>query len=416
MKLFRFIFGLTLLMLIFTQCKKEEFEDPTLKRGKLPDVVPAKMFTVTVENVSTPYLFFESGVASIPEGASGPGPAHPGESFKFSFHAGPSHKLSFATMYGFSNDGFYAPDTSGISLYSGTTPITGDITSQVLLWDAGTEMNQMPGPGNMHDGADTDDPVQLMSSVADGYDYGMVNTNLKVTLEYDGDHMFTVTIDNLETTTTGISPVAWVVHSAAKPLFETEMNDYGKGLENIAESGDTGPLGDYLAWNSGYVSPIAPMIWVVHEKGDMPVFTNGSPDRALGLKSLAETGIPAELYGNLMMDYNTGVGGTGPIFPGGSYSFSFDAKPNQYLSIASMLGNSNDEFFAFGDSGIKLAFGNHPQDITDEVMLWDAGTSINQYPGTKTENVVEGGNVRILNDGYPWPAASNVIKITIHKN
>lgn len=418
MKLFRFVFSLTLVSLIFTQCKKDGFDEPALKGGELPDVVPSKMYTVTVENVSVPYMFFESGVANIPEGASSPGPAHPGESFKFSFHAGPSHKLSFATMYGFSNDGFYAPDGNGISLYSGTTPVTGDITSQIMLWDAGTEMNQMPGSGNMHDGADTDDPVQLMS-VADTdptHDYGMVSTNLKVTLEYDGDHMFTVTIDNLETTTTGISPVAWVVHKDANPLFEAGMEDYGKGLENIAEAGDTGPLGKYLAWNSGYVSPIAPMLWVVHDKGDMPVFTENTPDRGLGLKTLAETGNPGVLYNALVNDYNTGTAGTGPIFPGESYSFTFDAKPGQYLSIASMLGNSNDEFFAFGDSGIKLTFGNDPKDITGEVMLWDAGTSVNQYPGTKTENVTEGGNVRMLNDGYPWPAASKVIKVTIHKN
>ncbi len=393
MKLFRFVFSLALVSLIFTQCKKDGFDEPALKSGKLPDVVPSKMYTVTVENVSTPYMFFESGVASIPEGASKPGPAHPGESFKFSFHAGPSHKLSFATMYGFSNDGFYAPDGNGISLYDNNkNPVTGDITSQVMLWDAGTEMNQTPGAGNMHDGADTDDNVQLMS-VADTdptHDYGMVSTNLKVTLEYDGDHMFTVTIDNLETTTTGISPVAWVVHTTANPLFEAGMKDYGKGLENVAESGDTGALGKYLAWNSGYVSPIAPMLWVVHEKGDMPIFTKDSPDRWEGLKTLAETGDPGELYNSLMNSYNAGTGGS-PIHPGQSYSFSFDAKPNQYLSIASMLGNSNDEFFAFGDTGIKLTFGNDPKDITSEVMLYDAGTSVNQYPGTKTENILEGG-------------------------
>ena len=71
---------------------------------------PNRTYTVTVENVSTNYMFFESGVTTIPEGSTAAGPAHPGRSFKFSFHAGPNHKLSFATMYGFSNDGFYAPN------------------------------------------------------------------------------------------------------------------------------------------------------------------------------------------------------------------------------------------------------------------------------------------------------------------
>ncbi|WP_321287740.1 spondin domain-containing protein [uncultured Sunxiuqinia sp.] len=102
MKVFRLTLSLALVELLFTQCLKKDFP-----RGG--DYLPVKMYTVTVENVSTNYMFFESGVSSIPEGASEAGPAHPGESFKFSFHAGPNHKLSFATMYGFSNDGFYAP-------------------------------------------------------------------------------------------------------------------------------------------------------------------------------------------------------------------------------------------------------------------------------------------------------------------
>ncbi len=144
----------------------------------------------------------------------------------------------------------------------------------------------------------------------------------------------------------------------------------------------------------------------------------------MGLEILAETGDPSLLFGALMNDYNSGVsavpdraGSAGPLFPGDKYTFSFDAEPGQYLSIASMLGNSNDEFFAFGDSGIKLAFDEATKDITGEVMLWDAGTEQNEYPGTKTSNEdVEGGDVRILNDGFPWPDASQVIKVTIRKN
>jgi hypothetical protein len=157
----------------------------------------------------------------------------------------------------------------------------------------------------------------------------------------------------------------------------------------------------------------------------MPIFTNNTPDRGMGLELLAETGNPEDLYSALMGEfYNTGAYAIpdgaedpGPIFPGEKYTYSFNAKPNQYLSIASMLGNSNDEFFAFGDSGIKLTFGNAEKDITDEVMIWDAGTEPNEYPGIKTDNVeVEGGNVRILDDGFPWPDASQMIKVTIRKN
>lgn len=424
MKSLRILLGLTLVAFLFTQCEKDEMTEPELKKGPLPDVVPAKMFTVTVENVSTHYKYFEAGAVAIPDGESEAGPAFPGHSFSFSFHAGPSHKLSFATMYGLSNDGFYAPDGDGIALFENGNPVTGDITSQIMLWDAGTQMNQMPGPDNPHSGADTNDPVQLMSDVGDGYNYGMVDTNLKVMLEYDGDHMFTVTIHVLGGATTAISPVAWVVHSMPNPIFEAGMQDWDKGLEDLAETGNPGPLSHYLMWNSGYVSPVAPILWAVHEKGEMPIFTSNTPDRGYGLELLAETGDPSELAGNLIdMGYHAGAYAipdgkvdAGPLFPGDKYTFSIDAKPGQYLSIASMLGNSNDIFFAFGDSGIKLSFGNDTQDITKEVMLWDAGTEVNEYPGTKSMDEDEGGEVMPLNDGYTYPAVNKIIKVTIHKN
>lgn len=419
MKVLRLFIGLTLVGLMFTQCKKKDF--PHSNNGA------KAMFTVTVENVSTPYSFFESGVSSVPEGESTAGPALPGHSFKFSFHAGPTHMLSFASMYGFSNDGFYAPDGMGISLYNSGVPVTGDITSQVMLWDAGTEMNQMPGMGNMHDGSNESGMVQLMSAVGDGYDYGMVDTNLKVMLDYDGNSMFTVTIDNLAGSTTAISPVAWVVHSSENPLFEAGMADYGKGLEKLAETGGASDLVDYLAMNSGYVSPIAPGVWVVHHKNDKPIFTENTPDYGMGLEPLAEMGDPSALYASLMGDdfksgvYNTPVGASSPapLFPGDKFTFTFEGKAGEYLSFADMLGASNDLFFAPGEMGIKLFNGNQAigGDITDQLMLWDAGTEVNEYPGAQTQaNTVEGGNVRMVDDGFTYPAVDKVIKVTIMKN
>lgn len=427
MKLLRLTMIVTLVAVMFTQCKKDMLydqssnEDLTLKKAEQR---PDGNYTVTVENVSENYSFFESGVSSIPEGASAAGPAHPGESFKFSFHAGPNHKLSFATMYGFSNDGFYAPDGNGISLYSGDTPNTGDITSQLMLWDAGTEMNQMPGTGNMHDGANTNGIVQLMAAVGDGYNYGTVATNLKVTLDYDGNSMFTVTVKNLEGSTTGISPVAWVVHTTSDPLFKSGMADYGMGLENLAESGNTGPLGQYLSMNSGYVSPVAPVLWVLHDKKDHPIFKEGTPDYGLGLETLAETGNPEPLFLSLMTaGYKTGFavmrtdGSIGPLFPGQKYQFTIDGHVGQSLSLASMLGASNDIFFSTGDDGIKLSNGEAEKDITHFLELYDAGTELNEYPGAQTQaNTIEKGNVRRLNDALPWPSASQVIKVTIRQN
>jgi len=431
MKILRFTMIGLLAAVLFTQCKKDLPNDQSsnadlaLKKAKLPEASPSNSYAVTVENISKNYSYFESGVSSIPEGATAAGPAHPGDSFKFSFHAGPNHKLSFATMYGFSNDGFYAPDGNGISLFSdATTPITGDITSQVMLWDAGTEMNQMPGAANMHDGANTNGVVQLMSTVGDGYNYGTVATNLKVTLEYNGNSLFTVTVKNLEGSTTAISPVAWVVHAMPNPLFKTGMADYGKGLELLAETGNAASLGSYLSMNSGYVSPVAPVLWVLHDKKDHPIFTEGTPDYGIGLETLAETGNPGPLYISLMGEgYKTGFYATregglgdGPLFPGQMYKFTIEAHVGQILSIASMLGASNDIFFSTGDEGIKLSNGEAEINLTHLIELYDAGTEVNEYPGAQTQaNTVENGNVRLLNDGLPWPKASQVIKVTIRQ-
>ena len=82
-----------------------------------------------------------------------------------------------------------------------------------------------------------------------------------------------------------------------------------------------------------------------------------------------------------------------------------------------MLGASNDIFFSTGDVGIKLDYGVAEKDITHLIELYDAGTEVNEYPGAQTSaDTEENGNVRILDDDLPWPAADQVIKITIQKN
>ena len=430
MKLLRIAFSLALVSLIFTQCKKDLVEEPSLKGGKLPDVVPSKMYTVTVENVS-PFDYFAAGAEfGVSGGSDNAPPADPGQTITVHFHAGRGHILSFASMYGASNDWFYAPEDGGIPLFDGDgnplyTNVDADITSMIYLWDAGTEVDGSGNPGTPES-----EPVAL---------HPTAENNIQVLLSYDGISMFTLTINVLPGSATPLSPVAWVIHYAGQhPIFKEGSLDYGMGLEDLAEMGNPGPLSESLKMHSGYTSPVAPVLWVVHEKGDMPIFTNNTPDRGKGLERLAETGDPGELADTLInRGYNAGAAAipdgknsAGPLSKGDTYTFSFDAKPGQYLSIASMLGKSNDDFFAFGDSGIKLVFGNSfgngGKDITSEVMLWDAGTEVNEYPGA---GIHEGGPgdtgtdengvvqpLKDVNDGFWWPHASQIIKITIHKN
>ncbi len=87
------------------------------------------------------------GVFEKPVGGDMPSPILPGGSYEFSFDAREGMKLNLITMFGQSNDLFYAP-AKAISLFdSNGNPITGDITAEFLLWDAGTEVNEAPGIG-----------------------------------------------------------------------------------------------------------------------------------------------------------------------------------------------------------------------------------------------------------------------------
>jgi hypothetical protein len=423
MKIARLTPVMVLFAMVLSQCSKEPLDQQNqlavsgsnLKSmPNLPQAVSHATFTVKVENVSVPYSYFDAGTQLIPDGGSSPAPAFPGGSFTLSFHAGKNHRLSFATMYGASNDWFFAPDDEGIALFSGSTPLTGDITSLISRWDAGTEV----------DGSTTDEsesvPVTKLSP-ADSY--------IKAMLDYDGSSLFTLTISVLPGSPTPVSPVAWVVHSAGqKPIFSEGSPDYGKGLEDLAEMGNPGPLGSYLAMNSGYVSPVAPFVWAIHKQGQKPIFKEGKLQYGNGLETLAETGDPSLVYESLEAEgYQTGVqavpdggSGAGPIFPGESFTFSFEANVGDYLSFASMLGASNDEFFAPSDMGIRLFNGSMPiaGEITGLVYLWDAGTEVNEYPGAGINegpgtDIQESQPVMKLNDPFHWPSVPQVVRITI---
>jgi hypothetical protein len=66
----------------------------------------------------------------------------------FTIMAEPGERLTFATMFGQSNDRFYAPKTSDIALFDDAgRPIAGEHVIDVVLYDAGTEVNQVPGIG-----------------------------------------------------------------------------------------------------------------------------------------------------------------------------------------------------------------------------------------------------------------------------
>jgi hypothetical protein len=169
------------------------------------------------------------------------------------------------------------------------------------------------------------------------------------------------------------------------------------------------------------------------------LFTSGSADRGDGIEGIAEDGNPSNLGAKLAMlngeltgaVFNTPVGAAapGPILPGSKYQFSFQASPGDALSFASMLAATNDVFFAPPATGVALFDTSGTPisgDISDQISLWDAGTEGNEEPGIGPNTVTNQlapntgspgeGMVQLLsavNDGYTYPAASAVLKVSI---
>ena len=84
------------------------------------------------------------------QSAGGPdnGPAlFAGETTTFTVTASPGDLLQLETMFVQSNDWFYAFGDGGLALFNGGTAISGDVTSQLVLYDAGTEQDTPPGTG-----------------------------------------------------------------------------------------------------------------------------------------------------------------------------------------------------------------------------------------------------------------------------
>ena len=88
------------------------------------------------------------GVFNTPVGAMAAGPIRPGDSYEFTLTAAPGMKLFMTQMFGQSNDWFYAPGPNGIALFDAkSNAISGDVTDQLYLWDAGTEKDEEIGIG-----------------------------------------------------------------------------------------------------------------------------------------------------------------------------------------------------------------------------------------------------------------------------
>jgi hypothetical protein len=436
------LMGALLTMTFIAGCSDDDSTSPVSR---------TESFTLTIENVSMAADYPVSGVFNTPVGMEDPAPIFPGQVYEFTFGANPGDKLSFATMFVQSNDLFYAPSGQGIALFNGATPVSGNVTDQVHLWDSGTEMNEEPGVGahqaprqaGPNSGAqDMDMTVRL---VDDGFTYPAVSDVIAVSITHLGDHLFQVRIeavsDNMTLMTSmgsvavPLAPGVFVVHTGNDPLFSAGTADM-LGLEGLAEDGNPGALSASLEAHTGLAVPLAPGVAAVHTD-QVRFFAAGMADAGLGLEALAEDGDPSGLAGALgetagiasAMAFAVPVGAAdpAPIFPGESYQVTFTAEPGERLSLATMFVHSNDLFYSFDPAGLALfdAMGSPlVGDVTAQIMLWDAGTEMNQWPGVGPDQAPRQSGpdtgaddadaaVRLVDDGYLYPAAGQVIRVTL---
>ncbi len=416
-------------VLFLGSCKKDD------------DNPPDRMGTITIENVLDSKPLVQSGTF---RGSGTPPVIFPGQSVSFSFSAAKNQRLTFATMYGWSNDLFFAPENPGIKLYNDDgSPITGDVSAQIKLWDNGTRVNQAPGAAVTHPGT-AETMVKNIKEVNgmddNGNTYLAASKLMQASLAYDGNSTFTITISNKSGGTaneTPFSPGVWAISYVAggnlllpEPVY-TAGKPTANGLTNIAEAGDVSVLSAYLTEKTGIFTPLSPILVVVYKGKENPFFKTGELDRGEGLKELAQNGNADILAAALRSKpgvrsvYVLKEGKSTVLLPridgadGGRVSQMLSVAKGDRIAIATMYGFSNDWFFATSGNDWDA---DKKGDLSSSVMLFDNGTAINQFPGAGITQFNLAGTP--LNESKPimevpnpngfttLPAINRMIKVT----
>lgn len=367
--------------------------------------------TITFENIVTPKDFVQSGSF---QGTNTP-VIMPGESVSIKFSAGKAQSLMFATMYGASKDWFFASKQPGIKLFDNNgNAITGDVSSEVLLWDNGTKDNTT---GN-----------------AQGNPISQVNVNasqlVKLNLSFNMmKSEFTLTITNTSGGTaneTPLSPGVWAVSNYngsqllnSAPFF-TPNSLSNPEITDIAQMGDITKMVTKLNVNTGIMTGLSPALVVVYSGTQNPIYQLGQLDSGNGLKEISQFGDVMKLQNTLKTLPNVKgvyVAGSAPVAPGNKVMTNFSYTPGDKIAYVTMFGFSNDWFYA-NEQSIEA---NIKGDLTSKTALFDSGTGVNQYPGAGNNQALFGGtpeaeNIAISKVGnqYPLPALQNVLKITVN--
>ncbi|NVN80723.1 MULTISPECIES: spondin domain-containing protein [unclassified Vibrio] len=123
--------------------------------------------------------------------------------------------------------------------------------------------------------------------------------------------------------------------------------------------------------------PMSPLAVLTHNTS-FDLFEIGQ-SASVDLEYLAEGGSNAELIALSDSDANVyqGISGNGLILSGEQDTVSIRVDPNQegYISVASMLVNTNDAFV--GESGLSLKSLAVGDTFVMNMNVWDSGTELN---------------------------------------
>ncbi len=123
--------------------------------------------------------------------------------------------------------------------------------------------------------------------------------------------------------------------------------------------------------------PMSPLAVLTHNS-NFQLFEIGQ-SASVELEHLAEGGSNAELIALMNSDDNVyqGVSGNGLLLPGSSDEVSITVNPHRYgyLSLASMLVNTNDAFV--GETGLSLKSLAVGESYEMNMNVWDSGTELN---------------------------------------
>lgn len=377
----------------------KEAVNPTFGRGNAAEAAKTR-FTVTITNKIN---YLGTQVFNTPTGAANPGPVTDvNGSYSVKFKAIPGTKLSFASMSAATNDWFFAPKMSGIDLFDASgSAVTGDISNQIYLWDAGTEEEDPATIATEPNGGtagspDDDNTVRVVNDDVTAY--------LKTELAYDSStRYFTLTLTNLMgavgSTPVVLTPGLAVLHAQNAPLFTVGQPDRGYGLKEIAEAGNpmplyqwfnaTGSQGAPLRLSSSY-TVFSPAVLYAFSTAKDPWFVQGEQAKvSSGLEEIAEDGNNQVAY-----EYLKGLGlpvaksnETAPVKPGESLTFTIEVPQglDYKLGFGTMLVDTNDWFISYNNNGVALfdengtAFSGTSE--SDETYLFDAGTEADEEVG-----------------------------------